>query len=96
MASRISVYAGIAAITIAILSILVNILPFSGIISCCLSPIYLIGWLSMITAVVFAIIVLVKGDEDQHNSAYLGMGLAVGSIILLVAGGILFSVFGLF
>ena len=93
ISSRITVYSGMVSLSIAILYILLKSMFGGDLLSILMIPPYLLGWICVLSAIAFAVVVLIKGDEEQHNSSYLGMGLAVGSVILLVSGAILFHVF---
>ena len=90
ISSKITVYSGVVSLSIAVLYILLISMFGGDLLSLLMIPPYLLGWLCVLSAVAFAVVVLIKGDEEQHNASYLGMGLAVGSIILLVSGAILF------
>ncbi|MDG6225585.1 MAG: hypothetical protein QCI82_08740 [Candidatus Thermoplasmatota archaeon] len=90
ISSKITVYSGVVSLSIAVLYILLKSMFDGDLLSLLMVPPYFLGWLCVLSAVAFAVVVLVKGDEEQHNASYLGMGLAVGSVILLVSGAILF------
>jgi len=87
--SRICLFSGIAALAIGILGGLLTIAPEGLFLRFLTYPFLVLGVLGTALSGLTALIVLVTGEEDDQNLAYLWIGLSIVAMIILAVAFVL-------
>jgi VIT1/CCC1 family predicted Fe2+/Mn2+ transporter len=85
--SLISIYSGVVTILFSLVFLTI-FLSYPG-MWFLLVILFIAGFVSMAVTGAFACISILKGDEEDVGRAYLGLGLSIGSLLLLGVGGVL-------